>query len=146
MNSTIVPMTENDRADVLEMMRVFYASEAVISNGSEQIFNNDIDACVGADPCVQGYIFRSGGVIQGYAMIVKSFSTEFGKACIWIEDLYIKEPFRGMGTGSAFLRFVQKENPEAVLRLEVEHTNKNAIAVYERQGYTRLPYREMIRL
>ena len=41
--TTIRKMKEDDRASVLEMMRVFYASPAVLSNGSEEIFNNDID-------------------------------------------------------------------------------------------------------
>ena len=31
-------MEERDRAQVLEMMRVFYSSEAVMTNGSEEIF------------------------------------------------------------------------------------------------------------
>ena len=38
MNSIIREMTIEDKASVLEMMRVFYASPAVLSNGSEEIF------------------------------------------------------------------------------------------------------------
>jgi len=36
-------MEEQDRRQILEMMRIFYASEAVFTNGSEDIFNTDID-------------------------------------------------------------------------------------------------------
>ena len=38
MQSTIRGMEEKDRSRVLEMMRVFYASPAVLSNGSQEIF------------------------------------------------------------------------------------------------------------
>ena len=50
-------MEAKDRPAVLEMMRVFYASPAVLSNGSEEIFQNDIDACVGSNPFLDGYVF-----------------------------------------------------------------------------------------
>ena len=45
--------------------------------------------------------------ILGYAMIAKSFSTEFGKPCMWIEDLYIREAYRGTGLGSKFLDYIE---------------------------------------
>lgn len=47
--------------------------------------------------------------ILGYAMIAKSFSTEFGKPCMWIEDLYIREAYRGTGLGSKFLDYIESE-------------------------------------
>ncbi len=33
-------MSTNDTENVLKMMRVFYASQAVATNGSEEIFRN----------------------------------------------------------------------------------------------------------
>ena len=100
MQSTIRKMTEADRGEVLAMMRVFYASPAVSTDGSEEIFRADIDACVGDSPYLEGFVFESSGIIQGYAMIAKSFSTEFGKPCIWIEDLYLKPEHRMFGIGA----------------------------------------------
>ena len=84
--SIIRLMTAEDKENVLEMMRVFYASPAVLSNGSEEIFLNDIENCVNESPYLEGYIFEDAGEIQGYAMVAKSYSTEFGKPCMWIED------------------------------------------------------------
>ena len=136
-------MKEKDKAAVLEMMRVFYASAAVLSNGSEEIFQNDIEACVGDSPYLEGYIFEHDGEIQGYAMIARSFSTEFGKPCIWIEDLYVKEPWRGMGIGSGFLDYIVQKYPGHLFRLEAEQENVRAIAVYEKCGFEVLPYLEL---
>ena len=143
MRSTIRCMEEKDKAQVIQMMRVFYASAAVLSNGSEEIFAADVDNCVGECPYLEGYIFEDGGDIQGYAMVAKSYSTEFGKPCIWIEDLYMKEPYRGQGIGSQFFDFIKKEYPGSIFRLEVEEENKRAIAVYKKNGFDFLPYMEM---
>lgn len=136
-------MTENDKEYVIEMMRVFYTSPAVLSNGSEEIFMNDVENCVNENPYLEGYIFEADKEIQGYGMIAKSFSTEFGKACIWIEDLYIKDNYRGLGLGSKFLTFIEQKYSNAVLRLEVEEENKRAVSVYEKCGFEVLPYMEM---
>ncbi len=143
MNTVIRRMEEKDRDQVLEMMRRFYRSDAVLSSGSDEIFNSDIDHCLGQSPYLEGYVFESGETICGYAMLAKSFSTEFGKRCIWIEDLYIEDGHRGAGTGSTFLRYVEEKYPDSVFRLEVERENKRAIHVYEKRGYRILPYMEM---
>lgn len=141
--SHIREMRESDREIILNMMRVFYSSPAVLSNGSEQIFNADIDACVGDSPYLEGYVFEDGGEIVGYGMLAKSFSTEFGKSCIWIEDLYLREERRGLGIGSAFFKMVEEKYPTALLRLEVEEENERAIRVYKKNGFEVLPYMEM---
>ena len=136
-------MNREDKAIVLDMMRVFYASEAVLSNGSEEIFLSDIDACVNDSPYLEGYILEENGEIQGYAMIAKSFSTEFGKPCIWIEDLYVKEPYRGMGLGRGVLNYIVDKYPGCLFRLEAERENERAIHVYEKCGFEVLPYLEL---
>lgn len=143
MATTIRLMTLQDKSSVMEMMRVFYASPAVLSNGSEEIFANDIENCINESPYLEGYIFEDAEEIQGYAMVAKSFSTEFGKPCIWIEDLYIKEAYRGMGIGSMFFDFIQEKYAESIFRLEVEEENERAIKVYEKNGFSVLPYMEM---
>ena len=143
MSSIIRPMEEKDREQVIEMMRVFYASPAVLSNGSEEIFNTDFNNCVGESPYIEGYVFCEAENIQGYAMLAKSFSTEFGKSCIWVEDLYIKSKYRGLGIGSQFLNYIQEKYPNSIFRLEVEEENEKAINVYKKCGYEILPYMEM---
>ncbi len=138
-------MLKEDREEVLAMMRVFYASPAVLSNGSEEIFSNDFENCIGNCPYLEGYLFEDGTEITGYAMIAKSFSTEFGKPCIWIEDIYIKPQFRGTGLGGKFLEFIQNKYPDHVIRLEAEEENENAVHVYRKHGFEVLPYLEMIK-
>ena len=143
MNVNIRKMTESDRAKVVNMMRIFYHSPAVWTNGSEEIYHNDVTACVGESPYAEGFIFENETEIMGYGMIAKSFSTEFGKPCIWIEDLYLKEEYRGTGIGSCFFAYLEKVYPNTIMRLEVEEENTRAVTVYKKNGYEELPYMEM---
>ena len=181
-------MRRNDREEVLSMMRTFYASDAVLSNGSDEIFSRDIKECISDSPYAEGFVFEavttedngpdnnepcidteddpldsgsapegqpldSGSApegqpqkkLLGYAMIAHSFSTEYGKRCIWIEDLYLKEEARGLGLASAFLEFIKKQYPDALHRLEAEYENEHAMEVYKHNGFTELPYVEMVR-
>ena len=143
MQSAIREMEEKDRKQVLEMMRVFYASPAVWSNGSEEIFEADFTACISDSPFLEGYIFESAQDIRGYAMVAKSFSTEFGKPCVWIEDIYVKDAYRGLGIGSHFLKFIESKYSDAIFRLEVEAENERAVNVYQKCGFEVIPYMEM---
>lgn len=143
MCNIIRKMISEDKTSVIEMMKVFYASPAVLSNGSIEIFESDVENCINDSPYLEGYIFENSKEIQGYAMVAKSFSTEFGKTCIWIEDLYIKEEYRSLGIGSKFFEYIQEKYINSIFRLEVEAENEKAIKVYEKCGFNVLPYMEM---
>ena len=143
MDFKIIKMTSDHKAEVMEMMRVFYASEAVLTNGSDEIFSADVDECVGDSPYAEGYVFEVSGEIIGYSMLAKSYSTEYGKRCIWIEDIYLKEEYRGRGYGSEFFRFLEESYPDILFRLEAEEENERAIHVYQKSGFEVMPYLEM---
>ena len=143
MNYNIVRLEEKHRECVLDMMREFYSSPAVLTNGSEEIFKADVDNCINGSPYLEGYIFEAGDEVIGYGMIAKSFSTEFGRPCIWIEDIYLKEDYRGLGVGSRFFSLIEEKYPNHILRLEAEEENERAIAVYKKNGFDVMPYLEM---
>ena len=117
MNTTIRAMTPADKDSVMEMMRVFYNSPAVL--------------------------FEQDGAVQGYGMAAKSFSTEYGRQCIWLEDIYIKAEYRGLGIGSQFIDYITKKYPDALMRLEVEEENARAVHVYKKSGFEFFEYKEM---
>ena len=146
MSINIRRMTAKDKASVAEMMKVFYSSDAVSTNGSDEIFSNDIDNCINDNPYLEGFIIEVNCAAVGYGMIAKSFSTEFGKPCIWIEDIYIKDEYRGHGYGSCFLNYIENKYKNSILRLEVEKENERALHVYKKCGFDTLPYMEMKKL
>ena len=132
-----------DEKFVIDLMREFYSSEAVSTNGSDEIFLRDINECTAGSPYAEGYVFEINGEIVGYAMLAKSFCTEFGKRAVWIEDIFVKKEYRGQKIGSQFIEYVTKKFDGYIIRLEVEKDNQNAIALYEKYGFTYLPYSEM---
>ena len=140
----IIRIRPNDRECVIDMMRRFYHSPALITNGSEEIFANNVDNCLKNSPYVEGFVFIVEGKTIGYAMLAKSFSTEFGSECIWIEDIYLEEDYRGRGIGSQFIQYVKDTYSDKILRLEAECDNKKAHLTYEKNGFDKLPYMEFV--
>ena len=136
-------MKKEHTDEVFQMMKVFYSSPAVSTNGSDEIFMSDIQNCINDNPFLEGYVFAEQDKIMGYAMAAKSFSTEFGKPCVWIEDIYIKPDYRGKGIGSQFLDYIEQKYRDSILRLEVEEDNTAAVHVYKKSGFDVLPYMEM---
>ena len=138
-------MKEQDKNEVIEMMTVFYASEAVSTNGSREIFESDFNNCINSCPYLEGYVFEENDNICGYAMVAKSFSTEFGKPCIWIEDLYIKEEYRHKKLGSLFFDFLKENYKDTIQRLEVDKHNVFAIKAYKKNNFDEVDYLQFVR-
>ena len=136
-------MRLQDKEEVVEMMRGFYTSPAVHTNGSEEIYLADVENCINDCPYLEGFVFEEKGNIQGYGMIAKSFSTEFGKPCIWIEDLFIKEEYRKKGISRDFFEMLENTYSNHLLRIEAEEENERAVSVYKKAGFQILPYLEL---
>lgn len=145
MKFKIRKIKKDDKAEILSMMEEFYSSDAVYTNGSKEIFETDFENCINNSPYIEGHVFEENNTILGYGMIAKSFSTEFGKPCIWFEDLYIKSEFRGKGIISEYIKHIEKTYINAIFRLEAEDENTRAIYVYKKAGFEKLPYIEMIK-
>ena len=138
-------MENKDRQDVFSMMRKFYDSPAIITKSSDDVLMKDISDCISDMPFIEGYVFEINNKIVGYSMIAKSYSTEFGGICIWIEDLYIDSDYRHKGIATDFFKYIESiYNKSAVrYRLEVELENENAVSAYKKNGYSVLPYVQM---
>lgn len=144
----IRPMQTSDRSEVLEMMKVFYASDALLIHPSDESLSKMLDDCLSGGPYIEGYVFENDGQIAGYGILAKSYSTEACGLCIWIEDIYVKPNHRGKGLGSSFLSFVEDHyrHSAARIRLEAEPDNSRAIEVYRKAGFEELGYTQLIKL
>ncbi len=143
MKVNIRKICKKDKNIVINMMEEFYSSPAVFTNGSKEIFNANVNACIKKSPYLEGFVVEVEEKIIGYGMVAKSYSTEFGKPCFWIEDLYLLENYRGKKIGEQFFNFVFDRYKNGIFRLEVEKENENAVRLYEKCGFTYLPYLEM---
>ncbi len=82
-------------------------------------------------------IAEYGGEPAGMALYFHSYSTFLGKPGIYLEDLYVKEKFRGMGLGKGLLKKLAKicdENDFGRLEWSVLDWNKPSIDFYESLG------------
>lgn len=75
-----------------------------------------------------------------------TYSGEAGGLVVWLEELYIRESYRGAGLGGEFLQYMERQFPQAArFRLEAEADNAGAMRLYTRNGYEILPYIQMIK-
>lgn len=132
----IVKLTREYKDEVFSMMREFYDSPALIHKSSDAVLNRDIEDCISDNPFIEGYVFLDDSGVAGYSMVAKSYTTEYGGLCIWVEDIYFKKTARGKGYGTSYFKFLEEEYPDAVrFKLEVESENEGAIATYYKNGY-----------
>ena len=140
-------LTQKDFDCILDMMRVFYASEALLVHPEEAVLRKTLTDAITGSPYLEAFGFEEEGVLAGYGMVATSYSTEAGGLCAWIEDIYIEPSHRGKGFGSSFLEFVWQRYRNRVvrIRLEAEPENERAMAVYRKAGFEVLGYTQLVR-
>ena len=131
---------EKDFSLYMELAGEFYHSPAVMHPIPEQYMENTFREAMRSDDYIILRILEVDGAAAGYAILSRSFSPESGSPICWIEELYIREAFRGRGIGTEFFAAVRQEFPGVRLRLEVEPENLGAVALYKRLGFTPLEY------
>jgi GNAT superfamily N-acetyltransferase len=110
-------------------------------------FERELDQCVieeadltrdgfGANPRFRALIAERDGEPAGYALFFGYYSTWAGRG-LFLEDLFVREPFRGKGVGKALLssvaRIAMQENCYGV-HWEVLDWNEKAIELYKSLG------------
>ncbi len=135
----------SDRSEFLAMSREFYSSPAVLSNIPEKYHENTFSELMRSDVYLEAYIFEVDSAVAGYALLNKTFNHEVGGTVIWIEELYVRSDFQGKGIGGNFLEWLVSNYPVARFRLETEPENERAAALYEKKGFSVLPYVQMIK-
>lgn len=107
------------------------------------------ESLLGPKPVAGALIARADGEMVGYALYFFTFSSFIGRAGIWLEDLYVRPPFRRQGLGRALI--------EAVARIGAEKNcgrfewtalnwNKNALDFYRKLGAKTMDEWVLIRL
>lgn len=82
-------------------------------------------------------IAEEGGVSLGFALYFHNFSTFKGKACLYLEDIFVKEEHRGRGIGKIlFKRLAQIAVERDCKRFDwaVLNWNKPSIEFYKSLG------------
>jgi GNAT superfamily N-acetyltransferase len=125
------PAEPSDVPVLLEMMEEFYAyellpwDEAVARAGIETLF---------AQPALGGtWVIDNGREAAGYFVLTFSFSLEFHGRFGFLDELYLREPYRGTGIGRLAIQHAAAECASLgarALRLEVTARNPRARRFY----------------
>jgi len=77
------------------------------------------------------------GEIIGYAIVLNIWSNEFGGNIVNIDELYIREGFRGKGVATNFIQYLitNKFAESVALAIQATPGNKKARALYEKLGF-----------
>lgn len=140
-------MTENDRGLYIRMAEEFYSSDAVLHPVPRTYFERTADEALRSDAYAEIYLLEYEGEPAGYGLTARTFSQEAGGQILWIEELYIREAFRSKGLGREFFSYIEEKNKGRItrIRLEVEEENTRAVSLYERLGYEKLDYKQMVK-
>ena len=103
----------------MEQVSFRYATEADVSTilyfiRELALYEEMLDEVVATEETLREWIFEKkkgevifaleDGIEIGFALFFHNFSTFLGRAGIYLEDLYVKQEYRGKGYGKAILR------------------------------------------
>jgi GNAT superfamily N-acetyltransferase len=103
MTVRIEPARPEDAPMILMLIRELAEFERLlheVTATEEQVH----EGLFGARPSAEVVMARIGDEVAGFALYFHNFSTFLAKPGIYLEDLYVRQKFRGQGCGEALLR------------------------------------------
>lgn len=138
-------MTKDNKDDVVNMAKIFYNSDAVSHNVSEEVLLRTFNDAFSDNSLLDGFMLINDDKVIGYAYITTLYACECGGEAVLLEELFISEKSRGKGFGKEFFKWLFKLYPEAVrFRLEVTKDNKRAYNLYKSLGFDQISYLQMV--
>ncbi|UOY06817.1 GNAT family N-acetyltransferase [Muricauda sp. SCSIO 64092] len=128
--------TDTDKPDVLEMMEAFHKIDGYdfdLTMGAKNLLDFTSNEMLG-----RLYLITHGKENIGYIVLSFGFSFEYNGRDAFIDELYIKRPFRSKGIGKLAMDFVESESKRIninAVHLEVEPHNSKANQLYRGKGY-----------
>jgi GNAT superfamily N-acetyltransferase len=102
-------------------------------------------ALFGERPVAEALIARAEGKsedVAGFALFFHTYSTFIGQPSLWLEDVFVRPPYRGQGLGRRFLTelaALARERGCGRFEWAVLDWNRPAIGFYESLGAKVLP-------
>lgn len=140
----IVRALPGDAADLHQMVRELAEFERL----AELCVSTPGDlerALFGPRPVAEALIARVNGIsedVAGFALFFHTYSTFLGRPSLWLEDVFVRAPYRGQGLGRRFLTelaAVACERGCGRFEWAVLDWNQPAISFYESLGAKVLP-------
>jgi ribosomal protein S18 acetylase RimI-like enzyme len=138
MNALFQLLSEAEIPTLLGMMRDFYAQQHMrFESGAAAKAVKQLLADPGVGQIC--FIYR-GADLAGYFVLTFCFSLEFQGHFALLDELYLREEFRGQRLGKAAIAFAKtvcKQRGIRALRLEVGEENHAAQGLYRSSGFAK---------
>lgn len=128
--------TPADVPTLLTLIRELAAFERLLDEvqATEQQLHEGL---FGARPSAEVVVARVGTEVVGFALFFQNFSTFLGKPGLSLEDLFVRQQYRGQGCGEALLRYLARlavERGCGRFEWSVLDWNQRAIDFYKNLG------------
>ncbi|MFM9264166.1 GNAT family N-acetyltransferase [Tychonema sp. BBK16] len=139
MNNLDIKIREAELSD-LELILDFIALKSEFDgslNGFAATADNLQATLFCQSPLVRVLLAEIAGKAVGFAMFYESYSSLLTQPCIWLDDLFVQAPMRGMGVGTALLKSlaqIAESNNCGRIEWTVNIGNTPGIAFYKKQG------------
>lgn len=138
MNALFQQLSDQDIPALVELMRDFYLQQHMRFDDNSAA--KGIKTLLAAPDRGQIYLIFRGPELAGYVVVTFCPSLEFHGEFALLDELYLREAFRGQKLGTAVLAFVDnicKQKGIKALRLEVGRDNAGAQKLYQASGFAR---------
>ena len=138
-NAHIRNATEADVPDLIQLIKelaIFEKQPDAVKITLDEMLREGF----GPNPLFTCFVAEVNNEVVGMALVYFRFSTWKGRT-VHLEDLIVKQSFRGLGIGSKlYQKVMQHAKTQGVKRVEwvVLDWNKDAISFYEKSGATLL--------
>lgn len=96
----------------------------------------------------KSWFINQHNILIGYVLLTFTFSIEFRGCIACVDELYLKEQYRGQGIGEQTLKFIEDTCKAIAIEkiyLEVARNNYRAQKFYRRVGYSDRNYYFMLK-
>jgi diamine N-acetyltransferase len=127
---------KNDIEEILQMMAAFNAIDSYPF--SADLTRANLNKFITNENLGRLWMIRSGETVVGYVVLTFGFSFEFKGTTAFIDELFLKEPYRGKGLGGQIIDFIQLQARQLQLKalhLEVEKHNEKGKKLYTKKGF-----------
>jgi GNAT superfamily N-acetyltransferase len=133
----IRPAEPGDLDVICELIRALAAYERM---SDDVVMDREVVGrhLFGPDPVASVHLADDDGQVVGFALWYRTFSTFLGRPGIWLEDLFVREEFRGRGHGLALLQTLRALTDGRV-EWDVLDWNTPSIEFYEKLGASAVP-------
>ena len=125
-----------DAETLLVLMREFYAHEGIAFD--ETIARRALLGILHNEAYGRVFLIELGEELAGYCVLTLGYSLEFRGVDAIVDELYLREAYRGRGLGKQALEFLSAccvELGIQAMHLVVERANRRAQAVYREFGF-----------